>query len=63
MAALQPLATDTMPLDVPPPRGSRFGSPLCSAASIGYGQSSWPFPIVQLCGYRVPAWAQINHNI
>jgi ATP-dependent DNA ligase len=25
---LQPLATDTMPLDVPPPRGSRFGSPL-----------------------------------
>jgi bifunctional non-homologous end joining protein LigD len=25
---LQPLAVDTMPLDVPPPRGSRFGSPL-----------------------------------
>jgi bifunctional non-homologous end joining protein LigD len=25
---LQPLATDTMPLDVPPPRTSRFGSPL-----------------------------------
>src|ERR1700758_5283973 len=25
---LQPLATDTMPLDVPPPCGSRFGSPL-----------------------------------
>jgi hypothetical protein len=25
---LQPLAIDTMPLDVPPPRGSRFGSPL-----------------------------------
>jgi DNA ligase D-like protein (predicted ligase) len=25
---LQPLATDTMPLDVPPPRGGRFGSPL-----------------------------------
>jgi DNA ligase D-like protein (predicted ligase) len=25
---LQPLATDAMPLDVPPPRGSRFGSPL-----------------------------------
>jgi DNA ligase D-like protein (predicted ligase) len=25
---LQPLATDRMPLDVPPPRGSRFGSPL-----------------------------------
>jgi DNA ligase D-like protein (predicted ligase) len=24
---LQPLATGTMPLDVPPPRGSRFGSP------------------------------------
>jgi ATP-dependent DNA ligase len=24
---LQPLATDRMPLDVPPPRGSRFGSP------------------------------------
>jgi ATP-dependent DNA ligase len=25
---LQPLATDKMPLDVPPPRGSRFGPPL-----------------------------------
>jgi DNA ligase D-like protein (predicted ligase) len=25
---LQPLATDTMPLDVPPPRNCRFGSPL-----------------------------------
>jgi ATP-dependent DNA ligase len=25
---LQPLATDRMPLDVPPPRSSRFGSPL-----------------------------------
>jgi bifunctional non-homologous end joining protein LigD len=25
---LQPLATETMPLDVAPPRGSRFGSPL-----------------------------------
>jgi ATP-dependent DNA ligase len=25
---LQPHATDTMPLDVPPPRGGRFGSPL-----------------------------------
>ena len=25
---LQPLATDKMPLEVPPPRGSRFGSPL-----------------------------------
>jgi bifunctional non-homologous end joining protein LigD len=25
---LQPLATDTMPSDVPPPRSSRFGSPL-----------------------------------
>ena len=25
---LQPLANDTMPLDAPPPRGSRFGSPL-----------------------------------
>jgi ATP-dependent DNA ligase len=24
---LQPLATDKMPLDVPPPRTSRFGSP------------------------------------
>ena len=27
-ATLKPLATDRMPLDVPPPRGSRFGSPL-----------------------------------
>ena len=25
---LQPLATDEMPLEVPPPRASRFGSPL-----------------------------------
>ena len=25
---LQPLATDKMPLDLPPPRGARFGSPL-----------------------------------
>jgi bifunctional non-homologous end joining protein LigD len=25
---LQPLATDKMPLDVPPPRSTRFGSPL-----------------------------------
>jgi ATP-dependent DNA ligase len=25
---LQPLATDRMPLSEPPPRGSRFGSPL-----------------------------------
>ena len=25
---LQPLAIDTMPLDVPPPRSTRFGSPL-----------------------------------
>ena len=25
---LQPLATDRMPLDTPPPRGTRFGSPL-----------------------------------
>jgi ATP-dependent DNA ligase len=25
---LKPLASDQMPLDVPPPRGSRFGSPL-----------------------------------
>ena len=25
---LQPLAIDKMPLDTPPPRGSRFGSPL-----------------------------------
>jgi DNA ligase D-like protein (predicted ligase) len=25
---LQPLTTDRMPLDVPPPRGARFGSPL-----------------------------------
>jgi ATP-dependent DNA ligase len=25
---LQPLATDKMPLEVPPPRSNRFGSPL-----------------------------------
>ena len=28
MASLQPLATPKMPLDIPPPRDSRFGSPL-----------------------------------
>jgi bifunctional non-homologous end joining protein LigD len=28
MAGAAPLATDRMPLDVPPPRGARFGSPL-----------------------------------
>jgi bifunctional non-homologous end joining protein LigD len=27
-ARLKPLATDRMPIDVPPPRTSRFGSPL-----------------------------------
>jgi ATP-dependent DNA ligase len=27
-ARLKPLAMDKMPLDVPPPRGSRFSSPL-----------------------------------
>jgi ATP dependent DNA ligase C terminal region len=32
---LQPLAIEKMPLDVLPPRGSRFGSPLASAACIG----------------------------
>jgi hypothetical protein len=26
--SLQPLAIDKMPLAIPPPRGSRFGSPL-----------------------------------
>src|SRR5205823_4101133 len=34
---LQPLATDKMPLDVPPPRGSRFGSPLRIPASAQPG--------------------------
>src|SRR5690349_14849156 len=39
---LQPLATGTMPLDVPPPRGSRFGSPLRLTACIGCGRSWSP---------------------
>jgi hypothetical protein len=32
-------AYDKMPLDVPPPRGSRFGSPLVLAECIGSGPS------------------------
>jgi bifunctional non-homologous end joining protein LigD len=37
---LQPLATDKMPLDLSPPRSTRFGHPSCSAASIGSTPSS-----------------------
>jgi hypothetical protein len=32
--ALQPLAIDEMPLNVAPPRGSRFGSPLVLFARL-----------------------------
>ena len=39
---LQPLAVSKMPLDVPPPRSTRFGSPLVSAACIGCGPNSSP---------------------
>ena len=39
---LQPLAIDKMPLDVAPPRSTRFGSPLVLAACIGCGPSSSP---------------------
>jgi ATP-dependent DNA ligase len=35
---LQPLAVDKMPLSEPPPRGSRFGSPLVCHGCIGSGQ-------------------------
>src|SRR5437868_6590990 len=37
---LQPLAVDTMPLDVPPPRGSRFGSPLV-LSRVHWVRPSW----------------------
>ena len=39
---LQPLATDRMPLDVPPPRTSRFDLRWSSAACIGCGPSWSP---------------------
>jgi ATP-dependent DNA ligase len=39
---LQPLATDKMPLEVPTPRNSRFGSPLVLSRSIGSGLNSSP---------------------
>jgi hypothetical protein len=39
---LQPLATSEMPLAVPPPRNSRFGSPLVLTASTGSGRNSSP---------------------
>jgi bifunctional non-homologous end joining protein LigD len=39
---LQPLAIPQMPLDVPPPRDSRFGSPLVLSRSIGCGPNSSP---------------------
>jgi ATP-dependent DNA ligase len=37
---LQPLATDKMPLDVPPPRTSASARPRCSAVCIECGPSS-----------------------
>jgi DNA ligase D-like protein (predicted ligase) len=53
---LQPLATDRMPLDVPPPRTSRFDLRWSSAACIGCGPS-WssrsntsPGPTTICCG-------------
>jgi bifunctional non-homologous end joining protein LigD len=39
---LQPLATDKMPLEVPPPRSSRFGSPLVLSRVHGCGPSWSP---------------------
>ena len=39
---LQPLAVSEMPLEVPPPRTTRFGSPSSSAACIGCGPSRSP---------------------
>src|ERR1700716_3725676 len=39
---LQPLATDKMPLDVPPPPPAASAHLWCSAACIGCGPSSWP---------------------
>jgi bifunctional non-homologous end joining protein LigD len=38
---LQPLATPDMPLAVPPPRDSRFGSPLVRAPDPARGSSRW----------------------
>jgi hypothetical protein len=39
---LQPLAIDTMPLEVPPPRSSRFGSPLVLSRVHWVGPNSSP---------------------
>jgi bifunctional non-homologous end joining protein LigD len=38
-ARLKPLPTDRVPLDVPPPRTSRFGSPLVLSRVHGCGRS------------------------
>jgi bifunctional non-homologous end joining protein LigD len=39
---LQPLAVDKMPLNIPPPRSTRFGSPLVLSRCIGCGPSWSP---------------------
>ena len=39
---LSPLARPKSPLDTPPPRGTRFGSPLVLSAFIGSIRSLWP---------------------
>jgi hypothetical protein len=39
---LRPLATPSMPLEVPPPRSSRFGSPVVLSACIGCAPNSSP---------------------
>src|SRR5207248_4683206 len=50
---LQPLATDTMPLDAPPPRGSRFGS------SLVLSRVHWVRPEL-VAEVRFLAWTEDN---
>jgi ATP-dependent DNA ligase len=47
--ALQPLRTPKMPLDVPPPRTSRFGSPL------NLSRVTWVLPEL-VCEVRFLTW-------
>jgi bifunctional non-homologous end joining protein LigD len=51
---LQPLAISQMPLDIPPPRDSRFGSPLIKPRSLGAARTRCRSQIPDLDG-RQPA--------
>jgi hypothetical protein len=45
---LQPLITDKMPLEVPPPRSSRFGSPMVLSRHVGKQRGEAPAMVVVL---------------